>query len=77
MEGEYYFVLARCLEQSDVSGATEAIRKAIDLKPEVAEFHNLLGNLLFAQSDYTGAAPAYRQENWTASFFSSQVSTSD
>ena len=77
MEGEYYFVLARCLGQSDVAGATEAIRKAIDLKPEVAEFHNLLGNLLFAQSDYTGAAPAYRQENWTASFFSSQVSTSD
>ena len=50
MEGEYYFVLARCLEPSDLPGAAEAMRKAIDLKPEVAEFHNLLGNLLFAQS---------------------------
>ncbi len=61
LEPEYYFILARCLEKSDPGAAAEAIRRAISLKPEVADFHNLLGNLLFGQRDYSDAVLAYRQ----------------
>ena len=48
---EYHFVLAQCLELTDVSGAREAIQQALDLDPSVAGFHNLLGNLLFSRGN--------------------------
>lgn len=41
-EPEYYFVLARCLEDSDVPAAIEAAKKAVSLNPGVADFQNLL-----------------------------------
>jgi tetratricopeptide (TPR) repeat protein len=40
-EPEYYFVLARCLEESDPSAALVAIESAVKLKPGVADFEEL------------------------------------
>ena len=41
LEPEYYFVLARCLEESDPRAALEAIESAVRLKPGVADFEEL------------------------------------
>ncbi len=57
---EYHFVLAQSLELTDVSGATEAIRQALDLDSAEAGFHNLLGNLLFSRGNHHNAVEAYR-----------------
>ena len=56
----YHFVLARSLESTDPSGATEAIQQALDLDSADAGFHNLLGNLLFARGNHHNAVEAYR-----------------
>lgn len=45
-EPEYYFVRARCLEDTDLSAAIEAATKAVSLNPAVTDFRNLLNNLL-------------------------------
>ena len=58
---EYHFLLARCLQQSDLAAAVDAIKTAIDLSPAVADFHNLLANLWFAGADYQAAIRAYRR----------------
>jgi tetratricopeptide (TPR) repeat protein len=60
-ESEYYFVLARLLENSDVPGATEAAAKAASLNPDVADFHNLLGNLLSKAGDWKRALESYQR----------------
>jgi tetratricopeptide (TPR) repeat protein len=41
LEPEYYFVLARCLEESDPRAALVAIESAVKLKPGVADFEEL------------------------------------
>jgi protein O-GlcNAc transferase len=41
LEPEYYFVLARCLEESDPGAALAAIDSAVKLKPGVADFEEL------------------------------------
>ncbi len=41
LEPEYYFVLARCLEESDPRAALEAIENAVRLKPGVSDFEEL------------------------------------
>ncbi len=40
-EPEYYFVLARCLEDSDPRAALKAIDKAVNLRPGVQDFEDL------------------------------------
>ena len=44
-EPEYYFVLARCLEDTDPAAALAALEKAINLRPGVADFEDLLREL--------------------------------
>ena len=61
LDPEYYFLLTKCLEQRDLAAAIDAIRTAIDLSPAVANFHNLLANLFFADADYHAAILAYRR----------------
>ncbi len=61
LDPEYYFILSRCLQRYDVAGAIDAIRRAISLNPDVADFHNVLGNLSFDQGDYQNAVSAYRR----------------
>ena len=61
LDPEYYFLLAKCLEKQDPTAAIEAIGTALNLSPAVADFHNLLANLWFAQGDYHAAIPAYRR----------------
>ncbi len=61
LDPEYYFLLAKCLEQRDPVTAIDAIKTAIDLSPAVGDFHNLLANLLFARADYHSAITAYRR----------------
>lgn len=41
LEPEYYFVLARCLQQSDRVSALQAIETAIQLKPGISDFEEL------------------------------------
>ena len=41
LEPEYYYVLARCLEESDPRAALAAIESAVKLKPGVADFEEL------------------------------------
>jgi tetratricopeptide (TPR) repeat protein len=41
LEPEYYFVLARCLEDTDPRGALAAIEKAVGFRPGVLEFEDL------------------------------------
>ena len=60
-EPEYYFVLARCLEETNVKEATEAATKAVSLNPAIADFHNLLGNLHVKSGDFARAVESYRR----------------
>jgi len=52
-EPEYYFVLARCLEDSDPQAALEAIEKAVSFRPGVQDFEDLRREL----KGKTGAKP--------------------
>ena len=61
LDPEYYFLLAKCLEQRDPAAAIDAISTAIHLSPAVADFHNLLANLFFARADYHASILAYRR----------------
>ena len=45
LEPEYYFVLARCLEDKDPKTALEAIEKAVSMRPGVPDFEELRQNL--------------------------------
>jgi tetratricopeptide (TPR) repeat protein len=45
LEPEYYYVLARCLEDTDPRGALEAIDKAVRFRPGVQDFEDLLREL--------------------------------
>jgi tetratricopeptide (TPR) repeat protein len=45
LEPEYYYVLARCLEDTDARAALEAIEKAISFRPGVPDFEDLLREL--------------------------------
>jgi tetratricopeptide (TPR) repeat protein len=45
LEPEYYYVLARCLEDTDPRAALEAIRKAVGFRPGVPDFEDLLREL--------------------------------
>ena len=45
LEPEYYYVLARCLQEADPHGAFAAIEKAIALRPGVSDFEDLLREL--------------------------------
>ncbi len=45
LEPEYYYVEARCLETTDKTSALIAIRKAVALRPDVADFQDLLQTL--------------------------------
>ena len=60
-EAEYYFVLARCLEDSDVGAAIAAAVKAVSLNGTVADFHALLGDLYAESGDYAKAVQNYRR----------------
>jgi protein O-GlcNAc transferase len=60
-EPEYYFVLSRCLEDTDVRLAIDAAEKAISLNGGVADFHGLLGKLYEKSGDYTHAVQSYRR----------------
>ena len=59
LEAEYYFILSRCLQETNAPGAMDAIRQAITLNPKTADFHNVLGNLSFGRGDYQTAVEAY------------------
>jgi len=54
-ESEYYFVLARCLEDSDSKAALEAIDNAVSLRPGVQDFEDLSREL---KLKLTGKPPA-------------------
>jgi tetratricopeptide (TPR) repeat protein len=56
LEPEYYYVLARCLEDSDPRGALEAIEKATAFRPNVPDFEDLLREL-----KSKGAVPATKE----------------
>ncbi len=45
LEPEYYYVLARCLEDTDPAAALEAIGRAISFRPGVPDFEELLREL--------------------------------
>jgi tetratricopeptide (TPR) repeat protein len=55
LEPEYYYVLARCLEDTDPPGALEAIQKAIGFRPDVEQFEELMKEL---KSKTTSKPPA-------------------
>lgn len=55
LEPEYYFVLARCLQDSDPPAALQAIESAVRLKPGVADFEELLQSV--KQAKATERAP--------------------
>lgn len=61
LDARYHFVLAGLLEQTDPAGSFDAVKTAIGLNPTNADFHNLLGNLLFKQDDFQGAVRSYRR----------------
>jgi tetratricopeptide (TPR) repeat protein len=54
-EPEYYFVLARCLQDNDSKAALEAIDNAINLRPGVQDFEDLSREL---KSKLTAKPPA-------------------
>jgi tetratricopeptide (TPR) repeat protein len=56
LEPEYYFVLARCLEDNDRTAALQAIESAARLKPGVADFEELLQSL--RRTEPTERAPS-------------------
>jgi len=58
-EPEYYFVLARCLEHTDVRGSIEAVTQAISLRNNVADFHNFLGGQYEKSGDSARAVQSY------------------
>jgi len=60
-EAEYHFVLARCLEDTDVHGAIDAAMKATSLNGTVADFHGLLGSLYEKTGDHAHAVQSYRR----------------
>jgi tetratricopeptide (TPR) repeat protein len=41
LEPEYYYVLARSLEDTDPKGALDAIEKALNFRPGVPDFEDL------------------------------------
>jgi protein O-GlcNAc transferase len=45
LEPEYYYVLARCLEDTDPRAALEAVEKAVSFHPGVPDFEDLLREL--------------------------------
>jgi tetratricopeptide (TPR) repeat protein len=45
VEPEYYYVYARCLQLDDRRAALDAVRKAIELRPGVSDFEELLSQL--------------------------------
>ncbi len=55
LEPEYYYVLARCLEDTDPRGALGAIERAVGFRPGVPDFEDLLREL---KSKVAGKAPA-------------------
>ena len=55
LEPEYYYVLARCLEDTDPRGALGAIERAVGFRPGVPDFEDLLREL---KSKAAGKAPA-------------------
>jgi|SRR5579884_454900 len=60
-EAEYYFVLSRCLEDSDLHAAIDAAIKAVALNGRVADFHALLGDLYRESGDNIRAVQSYRR----------------
>jgi tetratricopeptide (TPR) repeat protein len=54
-EPEYYFVLARCLQDNDSKAALEAIDTAVSLRPGVQDFEDLFQEL---KSKLTAKPPA-------------------
>jgi tetratricopeptide (TPR) repeat protein len=60
-EGEYYFVLARCLEGIDITAATTAAARAIALSPGTADFHHLLGSFLEKVGELERAVQSYQR----------------
>jgi tetratricopeptide (TPR) repeat protein len=60
-EAEYYFVLSRCLEDTDLHSALDAATKAVLLNGGVADFHGLLGDLHAASGEYALAVKSYRR----------------
>jgi tetratricopeptide (TPR) repeat protein len=60
-EPEYYFVLSRCLEDTDLGSAIDAAQKAISLKDSVADFHGLVGSLYEKSGDHVHAVQSYRR----------------
>ncbi len=58
-EAEYYFVLGRCLENSNVLDAIDALNKAVSLNGKVADFHNALGNLYEKAGNPSRAVQSY------------------
>jgi tetratricopeptide (TPR) repeat protein len=60
-EAEYYFVLSRCIEETDARSALDAANKAVSLNGSVADFHGLLGELYAASGEYAQAAKSYRR----------------
>ena len=61
LDARYHFVLAGLLEQTDLAGSLDAVKTALGLNPTNADYHNLLGNLLFKQDDFQGAVQSYRR----------------
>src|SRR5262249_31047345 len=60
-EAEYYFVLASCLKDRDLTSAIAAATKAISINPNVADFHNLRGILLAKAGDDARAVESFRR----------------
>ena len=60
-EAEYYFVLASCLKDRDLTTALTAAAKAISINPNVADFHNLRGILLAKAGDDAHAIESFRR----------------
>jgi tetratricopeptide (TPR) repeat protein len=60
-EAEYYYVLSRCLEDSDLRSAIDAATKAVSLNGNVADFYGLLGDLYTQSSEYFRAVQNYRR----------------
>jgi tetratricopeptide (TPR) repeat protein len=55
LEPEYYYVLARCLEDTDPGAALDAIERAVGLRPGVPDFEDLRKELRIKAA---GKAPA-------------------
>lgn len=58
----YYYLGKSLLETGDTSGANQALKKGLELKPDMKGAHYYLGNVAMKEDDAPGALKEYEEE---------------